>query len=73
MRNTIRTTYATTVSMSLEEGLEFMNSNETLQVYSKFNKSAHLGYITAEHFRENKTIRLTGDGLTVYVCTYTKK
>jgi len=67
----IRTNYKNTISMTIEDGDMFIESDVKVEVLNKKNDRL-LGYITSEHFDANKYLRTVEQQL-IYVCPFIRK
>jgi hypothetical protein len=66
-RDLIKTSHSNTISMTLEEGDMFADSNTWLEVRNFNNR--YLGYITGEYFRDNRYHRTVNDAI-IWVCPF---
>ena len=67
----IRTNYKNTISMTIEDGDMFIESDTEVEVLNKKN-DRYLGYITSEYFDANKYLRTVEQQL-IYVCPFIRK
>lgn len=65
----IKTQYPSTISMTIEDGDLFADSMTYLEVVDKYS-GRYLGYITSEHFADNKYLRTVDGDQLIYVCSF---